>query len=34
VRQLSPEQIQGLRRSADHYVANAQRFKTTLNKLA
>ena len=34
VRQLSPEQIQGLCRSADHYVANAQRFKTTLNKLA
>lgn len=34
VRQLSPEQLQGLCRSADHYVANAQRFKTTLNKLA
>ncbi|MBV5297103.1 MAG: gamma carbonic anhydrase family protein [Rhodoferax sp.] len=34
VRELSPEQQQGLRRSADHYVANAQRFKTTLNKLA
>jgi len=34
VRQLTPEQQQGLRRSADHYVANAQRFKTTLNKIA
>ena len=34
VRELSPEQQQGLRRSADHYVANARRFKTTLNKLA
>jgi len=34
VRQLTPEQQQGLRQSADHYVANAQRFKTTLNKIA
>lgn len=34
VRMLTPEQLQGLRDSADHYVANAQRFKTTLNKIA
>ena len=34
VRSLTPEQLQGLRQSADHYVANAQRFKTTLNKIA
>ena len=34
VRSLTPEQLQGLRQSADHYVANAQRFKATLNKVA
>ncbi|BCO27066.1 protein YrdA [Rhodoferax lithotrophicus] len=34
VRQLTAEQLQGLRQSADHYVANAQRFKTSLSKIA
>ncbi|HEY0858904.1 MAG TPA: gamma carbonic anhydrase family protein [Albitalea sp.] len=34
VRQLTPEQIAGLRRSAAHYVANAQRYKSALRKLA
>ncbi len=34
VRQLTPEQLQGLRDSARHYVANAKRFKTGLHKLA
>jgi len=34
VRSLTTEQLQGLRQSADHYVANAQRFKTTLHKVA
>ncbi len=33
VRQLTPEQIAGLRRGAEHYVANAQRFKSALRKL-
>lgn len=33
VRQLTPEQLQGLRDSARHYVANAQRFKTSLHKI-
>ncbi|TDQ44832.1 gamma carbonic anhydrase family protein [Tepidicella xavieri] len=33
VRQLTPEQIEGLRRSAAHYVANAQRYKAGLKKL-
>ncbi len=33
VRQLTPEQIEGLRRSAKHYVDNARRFKTGLRKL-
>jgi len=33
VRQLTPEQIEGLRRSAQHYVDNARRFKTGLRKL-
>jgi carbonic anhydrase/acetyltransferase-like protein (isoleucine patch superfamily) len=33
VKQLTPEQIEGLRRSAAHYVHNAQRFKTELKKL-
>jgi carbonic anhydrase/acetyltransferase-like protein (isoleucine patch superfamily) len=34
VRQLTPEQLQGLRDSARHYVANAQRFKASLHKIA
>ncbi len=34
VRSLTPEQLQGLRHSADHYVANARRFKASLNKIA
>ncbi|ADU98848.1 gamma carbonic anhydrase family protein [Alicycliphilus denitrificans] len=33
VRQLSPEQIEGLRRSAQHYMENARRFKAGLRKL-
>ena len=33
VRQLTPEQIEGLRRSAQHYVDNARRFKTGLRTL-
>lgn len=33
VRQLSPEQIEGLRRSARHYIDNARRFKAGLRKL-
>jgi carbonic anhydrase/acetyltransferase-like protein (isoleucine patch superfamily) len=34
VRQLSPEQIAGLRRSAQHYIDNAQRHKLGLKKIA
>jgi carbonic anhydrase/acetyltransferase-like protein (isoleucine patch superfamily) len=34
VRQLSPEQIEGLKRSAAHYVENARRFRNGLRKLA
>ncbi|WP_296490828.1 gamma carbonic anhydrase family protein [Rhodoferax sp.] len=34
VRQLTPEQLQGLRDSARHYVANARRFKASLHKVA
>lgn len=34
VRQLTPEQIQGLRRSAQHYVQNAARYRGRLKKLA
>ena len=34
VRQLTPEQIEGLRRSAQHYVANKNRFKAGLKKIA
>lgn len=34
VRQLTPEQIEGLRRSAQHYVDNAERFKAGLKKIA
>ena len=33
VRQLSPEQIEGLRQSARNYVENARRFKRGLRKL-
>lgn len=33
VRQLTPEQIDGLRRSAQHYIANAQRFQAGLKKV-
>lgn len=32
VGQLTSEQLQGLRESARHYVANAQRFKSSLHK--
>ena len=34
VRQLSPEQIEGLKMSAQHYVDNARRYKTGLKKIA
>ena len=34
VRQLTPEQLEGLRQSAKHYVDNARRFRTGLKKLA
>lgn len=33
VRQLTPEQIEGLRRSAQGYIDNARRFRATLKKL-
>jgi carbonic anhydrase/acetyltransferase-like protein (isoleucine patch superfamily) len=33
VRQLTPEQIEGLRRSAEHYVDNARRYRRGLKKL-
>jgi carbonic anhydrase/acetyltransferase-like protein (isoleucine patch superfamily) len=33
VRQLTPEQIEGLRMSAKHYIANARRYKTGLRRL-
>ena len=33
VRQLTPEQMQGLRQSAQHYMDNARRFKAGLRKL-
>lgn len=33
VRQLTPEQIEGLRMSAKHYIENAQRFRHTLKKI-
>ncbi len=33
VRQLSPEQIEGLRKSAQHYIDNARRYKSGLHKL-
>ena len=34
VRELTPEQIEGLRHSAEHYMANAQRFRRGLKPLA
>lgn len=33
VRQLSPEQVDGLRRSAMHYIENARRFRGGLKKI-
>lgn len=33
VRSLTPEQLQGLRESAAHYVANARNFKNSLRKI-
>jgi carbonic anhydrase/acetyltransferase-like protein (isoleucine patch superfamily) len=33
VRQLTPEQIEGLQRSAEHYVDNARRYRQGLEKL-
>lgn len=33
VRQLTPEEIEGLRHSAQHYVENAERFRTTLRRV-
>ena len=32
--QLTPQQLQSLRTSADHYVANARRFQASLHKIA
>ncbi len=34
VKQLTPEQIEALRRTAQHYVENARRFKAGLEKVA
>jgi carbonic anhydrase/acetyltransferase-like protein (isoleucine patch superfamily) len=33
VKQLSPEQIEGLKMSAKHYVDNARRYKTGFKKV-
>ena len=33
VRQLTPEQIEGLKRASAHYVANSRRFKAGLKKI-
>jgi len=33
VRQLTPEQIEGLKLSAQHYMDNARRFRAGLKKL-
>ena len=33
IRQLSPEQIEGLRQSAKHYIDNARRFKVGLRRV-
>ena len=34
VRNLSPEQIQGMRLTAEHYIENALRYKASFNKIA
>lgn len=34
IRQLSPEQIEGLRQSARHYIENANRYRNGLSKIA
>jgi carbonic anhydrase/acetyltransferase-like protein (isoleucine patch superfamily) len=34
VRELTPEQIEGLRKSAQSYIANARRYKAGLKKIA
>ena len=34
IRQLTPEQQEGLRQSARHYIENAKRFRTGLHKVA
>jgi carbonic anhydrase/acetyltransferase-like protein (isoleucine patch superfamily) len=34
VRELTPEQIAGLRRIADHYVANSRRYQAGFHKIA
>ena len=34
IRQLTPEQIEGLKSSAQHYMDNAKRFKASLKKIA
>lgn len=34
IRQLTPEQLAGLKQSAQHYVENARRFRTGLHKIA
>ena len=34
VRSLSPEQMQGLRMTAQHYIDNALRYKASFNKIA
>jgi len=33
VRQLTPEQLEGLKHGAEHYVENAQRFASTLKRI-
>ena len=33
VRELTPQQIEGLRLSAQHYIDNARMFRATLKKL-
>ena len=33
VRELTPEQIEGLRQSAQHYIDNARRFQHGLHKI-
>ena len=33
IRQLSPEQIEGLRKSAEHYIHNARRYKAGLRRV-